>query len=88
MDLATRARDALDEVKIQEWLAQRKDALAKGDLAGASEAIEALARSPSHPAAVKLRQDLLRARQDRDRLREVDKLVAGELGSARSSFDE
>ena len=41
---------------------KRRWALAKGELAAASEAIDAaLARSPDHAGAVKLRQDLLRA---------------------------
>ena len=88
-DLAARARTALDERQIQEWLAEAGQALEKGELAAASEAIDqALARSPDHPGALKLRQDLLRARQERERQREVDRLVAAEMKSARSRVEE
>lgn len=88
-DLAGRARAALDERQIREWLAEAEQALAKGELATASEAIDqALARNPTHTGAVKLRQDLLRARQERERSREVARLVAVEMKSARSRFEE
>ena len=88
-DLAERARTALDERQIQEWLAEAGQALAKAELAAASEAIDqALARSPDHPDALKLRQDLLRARQERERQREVDRLVAAEMKSARARVEE
>ena len=88
-DLAARARTALDERQIQEWLAEAGRALEKGELAAASEGIDqALARSPDHPGALKLRQDLLRARQDRERQREVDRLVAVAMKSARSCVEE
>ena len=49
-DLTGRARAALDERQIQEWLAEAGQALAKGELAAASEAIDqALARIPLIP---------------------------------------
>ena len=88
-DLAARAQAALDEQKIQAWLAEAQDALAKGELAAASEAIDAaLARSSNHAGALKLRQELLSARQERERQREVNRLVEAELKSAQSRFDE
>jgi hypothetical protein len=75
-DFASRAQAAIDERSIRERLEEAQRALAKGDLAAASEAIDvALARSPEHPAAQKLRQELLRVRFERDQKAEQKRLV-------------
>ena len=88
-DFTSRAQAAIDERSIQERLGEAERALAKNDLAAASEAIDlALGRSPEHPGALKLRQELLRVRVERNRQAEQKRLTAVELKSAQSSLDD
>jgi TIR domain len=88
-DLAARAQAALDEKGIQDSLDEARHTLASGQLSAASEAIDhALAKQPDHPDALKLRQELLKARLQRDRQAEVERLAAAELKSAQTSLDD
>ena len=88
-DLAARAQAALDERNIKERLDEAQRALARGELSAASESIDqALARNHDHPEALKLRQELLKRRLERDRLAEVTRVVAAELESARARLND
>jgi hypothetical protein len=93
-DLALRARTALDEKKIEGWLAQARQLLARenlmdADLATASELIDqTLSLNATLEAAVKLRQEVLALRKRRERQREVDRHVRAALIRAHASFDE
>jgi hypothetical protein len=93
-DLALRARTALDEKKIEGWLAQARQLLARenlmdADLAAASELIDqTLSLNATLEAAVKLRQEVLALRKRRERQREVDRHVRAALIRAHASFEE
>jgi TIR domain len=93
-DLARRARMALDEKKIERWLAQAQQLLAgeeltDADLATASELIDqTLSLNATLEAAVKLRQGVLALRKRRERQREVDRHVRAALVRAQASFEE
>ena len=93
-DLAHRARTALDEKKIEGWLAQARQLLAReklmdADLATASELIDqTLSLNATLEAAVKLRQEVLALRKRRERQREVDRHVRAALIRAHASFEE
>jgi TIR domain len=93
-DLAHRARTALDGKKIEGWLAQARQLLARerltdADLATASELIDqTLSLNATLEAAVKLRQEVLALRKRRERQREVDRHVRAALVRAQTSFEE
>jgi tetratricopeptide (TPR) repeat protein len=93
-DLARRARRVLDEQKIQAWLVQAQELLARkeladAELAAASELIDqALSLNATYEAAVELRQEMLALRKQRERQREVDRQVRAALVRAQASFDE
>ncbi len=92
--LAHRARTALDANKIEGWLAQARQLLARekltdADLATASELIDqTLSLNATLEAAVKLRQEVLTLRKRRERQREVDRHVRAALVRAQASFEE
>jgi TIR domain len=93
-DLARRARTALDEKKIEEWLAQARQLLTReeltdADLATASDLIDqTLSLNATLEAAVKLRQEVLALRKRRGRQREEDRQVRAALVRAQASFED
>ena len=93
-DLARRARTALDEKKIEGWLAQARQLLAReeladADLATASDLVDqTLSLNATLEAAVKLRQEVLALRKRRERQREGDRQVRASLVRAQASFED
>lgn len=93
-DLRQRARAALDEQKIANWLTQAHAIMTRpvvedGDLTLASGLVDqALALRPAHALAVQRRQELLAIRKQRERQREIDRQGRAALARAQASFDE
>ena len=94
LDLARRARVALDEQRVQDWLGRAHqvltgDELTDTGLSAASELIDqALSLNANHEAALKLRHEVLALRKRRERQREVARYVRAALVRAQASFDE
>ena len=87
--LASNARAALDEQKIQLWLTRAREALAGEDFASASDLIDqALSLNATHADAGALRQDLLLRRKKKERERERDDQCRAALDRAQKSLDE
>ena len=89
LELLDRARKAIDNQKIENWLKQAGESLGRGDIARASDFIDqALSIDPASETALGLRKDMLAVRRDRERDRERTRAVAAALQRARASLDE
>src|SRR5262245_18142803 len=92
--LHRQARTAIVNGKIEAWLTEAQQILARepledADLARAAELDDqALALNSAHEAALKVRQEILSLRKKRERLREIAKQVRAVLARAEAALND
>jgi hypothetical protein len=89
LELSDKARQAIDQKRIQGWLDRAKQRLEEGSLVDASDLIDqALLVDSSNEEANALRQEFLRKRGEIERQRERARLLRAALDLTRARLDE